>query len=201
MCKRLILVRHGQTDMLKRKKYCGATDIGLNAQGREQARLLRKRLAAENIREIYSSDMKRAMEFCSIAFKGEHFVKEPGLREMNFGIFEGLDNDEILKKYPAEYGKWLNDPYKNSIPGGESLKAFEERVIRAYKGIIIGDKSKNLAIVAHGGTIKIILRKIMKKKKEYIWGIAQDAGCINIIDFRKGNAEVSALNDTAYQNE
>jgi len=63
---KLLLVRHGETVWNHVSRYQGHTDVELSDTGREQARLLAKRLSTEKIKAVYSSDLKRAYETASI---------------------------------------------------------------------------------------------------------------------------------------
>jgi len=115
---KLILIRHGQTDWNAKKIYCGHQDIGLNAFGRKQASRLRSSLENETIHKIYSSNKKRAIQSARIIFKKAKIRRLAELREMHFGVFEGKNYRQILKKYPDIYCQWLKDPFSATIPEG-----------------------------------------------------------------------------------
>lgn len=171
---RLILIRHGETDWSLEKRYCGLTDACLNKKGIEQAGELCKRLEKESIDRVYTSDLKRALEFARILFKDKEIEVIPELKEMNFGIFEGLTHEDIMEMHAEIYKKWLRDPSKTAIPKGDSLIDFKERIERALARLISLNKDKTLAIVTHAGPIKIIMSKIMKSKN--VWGINPELG-------------------------
>lgn len=197
---KLILVRHGETDWTRRKKYCGITDIGLSKNGKAQAKKLAERLANEKIDKVYSSDLRRAMQFCKLAAGNTHVEKVPALREMNFGIFKGLTHQEIMKRYPEIYEKWLKDPVKITIPKGESLKSFSGRIIKALSKILSRNKNKTIVVFTHGGPIRVYLCYLKGINLRKIWKIQQNVGCINIIEFKDGKAKIRLLNDTSYLN-
>ncbi len=176
---RIILIRHGQTVFNLKKIYCSFTDAGLDRCGLKQAEGLRTRLAKENIHRVYSSDLKRAFEFAGIIFKGLTIEKSAQLREIDFGIFEGLTHSQLLKKYPELYRAWLNDPFNRVIPNGERFYDFRDRVKKFLKKVIAANKNKTVALVTHAGPIKIILSDILKTKN--IWEINVEPASINII--------------------
>lgn len=191
---RLILIRHGETGWSCRKRYCGFTDIPLNKKGRIQARELSKRLRKEKIYKVYSSDMKRTLQFARIIFKDTPIEESPGLREINFGIFEGLRYQKIMDKYPGIYIRWLDDPVDFTIPGGENLKDLAKRVRKSLAKILSHNKNKTVAVFAHAGPIRVILCDILKAGLKQIWQIEQDLASINIIEFTKGKTKICIRN-------
>ena len=164
MSTRIILIRHGETNLTVKKAYCGVTDVGLNPAGRKQARKLALKLRGEKIQNVYSSSLARAQTFARIVFDGFQIETIPELSEMNFGIFEGLTYDEIMLKYPALYSEWLKNPSGVAVPGGENFRDFQKRTRRALSKIITLNKGKTAAVVTHAGNIKVIVGGILKSK-------------------------------------
>lgn len=199
---RLILIRHGETDYIPQNRYCGFSDPSLNNKGRWQAGRLSVRLAGLKIDKIYSSDLKRAHETAQIIFNGSAVEKTADFREINFGIFEGLKHEEILKKYHRIYKDWVNNPEKIEIPGGEGLRDLRKRVRNGICFIFSRFKDGVIAVVAHGGPIKIILCQAMGYGLEDFRKITQNAGALNIVDYRDGLPPVVIkMNDTAHLSE
>ena len=124
---RLILIRHGETDYNAEKKYYGFSDPPLNDIGTWQAERLHERLKTEKIDQVYSSDLKRARHTAGIVFKNNEIKIYSDLREMNFGIFEGLQHYEIMEKYSQIYTNWIKNPLNIKIPKGEAFKSFKKR--------------------------------------------------------------------------
>lgn len=189
---KLILMRHGQTDWSIKKRYCSFTDIDINDEGKKQAERLCCKLHKEKIHRVYSSDAKRALNFARIVFKGLPVEKIPELREMNFGIFEGLTYQEIMEKYPEIYTKWLSNPFNTIIPKGEGVNELEKKIKRFLRKIISLNINKTIAIVTHAGPIKIIINSILKPKN--IWEIKTDLASLSIIEFDKKKAKIQLLN-------
>ena len=200
MSTKVILIRHGETDWSYQKRYCGFTDIDLNEKGRQQARELLKRLSKEKIHKVYSSDMKRTLQFAEIVFKDVPVKEMVNLREMNFGIFEGLIYKDIMEKYPQIYGKWLERPLDIAIPQGESLNSMARRVRKALRRILSHNRNKIVAVFTHAGPIRVILCDILKVDLKEIWQIEQELASISIIEFVEGRGKVHLLNDISYLN-
>jgi len=193
---RLILIRHGQTDWNSKKRYISFTNIDLNCRGKNEAKKLYWRLRRERIHKVYSSNAKRALNFARIALRGHPIEKTPELREMNFGIFEGLTYKEIMKKYPKLYTRWIKNPSHAIIPNGESLNDFKKRIRKILARIISLNRNKTSAIVTHAGPIKIIVSDILKSKD--IWKIEPSLASLSIIEFNESKAKTVLLNDTSY---
>src|SRR5262245_65615545 len=98
----LLLTRHGETDWNREHRVQGHTDVPLNENGREQARALAERLVDVPLAAIYASDLARARETAEIVARrlGLGVVLDPGLREKNFGSWEGLTDVEIAERFP-----------------------------------------------------------------------------------------------------
>jgi len=207
MVAKLILIRHGETDLNRQRRYCGFTDIDLNRKGKDQAKNLSIRLNKfctklgilrneEKIHKVYSSDMKRTFHFAKIIFKNMPVKKLSEFREMNFGVFEGMTHQEVLKKYPEIYSNWLSNPFDSAIPKSESLNDFRKRVLKIFKKIASLNDNKTLAIVTHAGPIRMIINDILKPKS--IWEMMPDLASINVIEFKRGKASILLLNNTWY---
>jgi len=193
---RLILIRHGITEWNSQKRYCGHKDIGLSAEGRSQAKLLSKRLGAARFDKIYSSDRKRAMQTARIIFKRMCIAPETGLREINFGVLEGLKHREIMEKYGNIYRKWLKDSFKNNIPEAEPMDAFKRRVERALTSIAGSNPDRTVAVVCHGGVIAIFLTGISRNVD--FWSSVPSPASITTVEYKNGKPGVKMFNDTTH---
>jgi broad specificity phosphatase PhoE len=185
---RLILIRHGETDWNHERRYISFTDAGLNATGIAQAEALRRRLTGEKVSAVYSSDSVRASDFARLVFKGHRIEKLPGLREMSFGVFEGLNHEEITRRYPGAYDTWLKDPIGSVIPEGERWSSFSGRVTKIFKKIISLNKGRTAAVVTHAGPIRVILGRILRP--ESIWDIMPASASVTIVEFSQQGARL-----------
>lgn len=153
----LLLIRHAETDMSGR--FCGHSDPELNERGRGQLGGLLNVLSVHPIRRVYTSDLRRARytaEFIAKHFAAELHVR-PGLREINFGLWESLSWNEIEARYPIEAKKWAANYPDSTPPGGESFQQFESRV-RSEIAVLRKEATKApLAAVTHAGLIRVAL--------------------------------------------
>ncbi len=156
---RLFLVRHGETDWNKEERTQGHADIPLNEEGRRQARETAETLKNKNIDLIISSDLGRCRATAEIIREatGAEIILDENLRERHLGVTQGMlrrDRDEM-------YGDTLYT-YEGKPPGGESYKELEERVWESFKQHKKSHHHKNIVIVTHGGSIRMLLKKIKK---------------------------------------
>lgn len=189
---RIILIRHAETSWNRQKRYCGLNDISLSRAGIKQANELRNRLKKISIHKIFSSDMKRSLQTAKILFGKRGIKKIPGLQEMNFGVFEGLTYKQIIKKYPYEYKRWLDNPYKFSVPEGENLKTFKKRIRAAFKKIIASNKNKTIAVVSHGGAISIFINGLLKAND--FWAHIPKNATFSVIEYNNGKPDLKLFN-------
>lgn len=156
---RIILVRHGETAWNHAGRYLGQADPGLNDKGKTQARAVADLLKQENIDAIFSSDLLRAVETSRIIADINNVPVKlvPGLREIDFGEWEGLTFKQIQSSSPACLSAWLNDPFKTRIPGGETAEELWYRVIQAWNYIVQNSGgADSIVVVAHGGSLRLL---------------------------------------------
>ena len=191
---KLILIRHGQTDMNKDQLYYGRLDVPINETGKEQAENTRKNLVELEIDydKIYSSPMKRAYETAEIVnYKNLEIEKDNELREMDFGIFEGLSYKEIIKKYPEEMEKLKKDWKIYSYVTGENPFMLQKRALKFLEKI---DKNKNNMVVTHWGIICTLLSFLFSSELEGYWKYQVKNGGIVIIEFADGYPVLCGFN-------
>lgn len=199
MMTRLILIRHGETDYNLHSMYCGFSDPPLNNTGLLQAQKVKEKMKHVKVDKVFSSDLKRAHEMARIIFEGMDIEKLPELREMNFGVFEGLKHEEIMAKYSKVYTEWIDNPDKIKIPEGEHLLDVEKRINYKIMEICDSFRNKTIAIIMHQGPVRVLLCKILGYDRRMFWQVKQENGAINIIDYDDNFIpKIIALNDTAH---
>lgn len=160
---RLIITRHGETKWNVEQKFQGGrSDIRLSEKGLNQSKRLGVRLAGENIGVIYSSPLKRALDTARVVNRYQmsaEFLVKNDLREMDYGIFEGLSVDEVKEKYSEMWVKRESDKYNFKTPDGESYKDVDERVLGVLEGVV-GSRRTSL-IVAHGSVNRMLLKYLV----------------------------------------
>lgn len=161
--KRIVLIRHGQTDWNIEGRWQGTIDQPLNEEGLAQARILADHLDDRPITAVYSSDLQRAYQTALplAERKGLTVHTDPRLRELNLGVFQGLTHTEISERYPAEMAAMRDDYMGFVVPGGESRGAMQSRAVAALNDIAAREPGDEIAVITHGGTIRVILLKLL----------------------------------------
>ncbi len=196
---RLILIRHGETSYHSENRYCGFSNPPLNKNGIRQCESLSRRLNKANVHKVYSSNLKRALETARIIFKNNAIEQLPDFREMNFGILEGLTHQEIMNQHPRLYQDWLSQPAKLKFPGGETLKDLVARVRKQLSFILARNRQREIALIAHGGPIRVILSDVLKLGLDSFWEINQEFTALNVIDYpQDAPPKVVIMNDTTH---
>lgn len=201
---KIYLVRHGETEWNKCGRSQGSTnDIELSTTGICQAELISKRLEHENIDLFYSSNLKRAYNTCSIiaAKHNREAVKCSKFREINFGCFEGLCFSEIREKYNDLLTLWIQDPSKAKIPSAESLVEIRERSMGKLNEIVKNNPEKNILIVSHGITLKVMIASIMGIDLSNIHKLRLDNTGLSAFNYNGNNYELALFNDTCHLKE
>lgn len=157
---RVIAVRHGETAWNADTRIQGHTDIALNPHGHWQARRLGAVLAEEPIDAIYTSDLSRAYQTAEAVAQasGVALVVEPGLREREFGAFEGKTFAEIEALWPEQALAWRKRVPDFAPVGGESLVQFRDRVLGTVQLLVQQHQQGQIVLVAHGGVMDLLYR-------------------------------------------
>jgi alpha-ribazole phosphatase len=215
----LYLIRHGETEGAETRRYKGSIDVPLSENGIRQMEKLSACLAKEInnssnhpfpsflkerkgrlLKAVYCSHLSRAVKSADLIAKPYCLepVIVPALRERNFGIWEGMSFDEIKEKYPEEFTAWAGNPLEFSPMEGESTVEVKDRVINALNEIIQNHGGERIAIVSHGGVIRIILCYILGVPLENIFRFEQDYAALNIIEFWDAYPVVKLMNGTMH---
>ncbi|MFH0941681.1 MAG: alpha-ribazole phosphatase [Chloroflexota bacterium] len=197
---RLLLVRHGETELKSSERYWGATDVPLSALGLEQAERLRDRLAGEKIGAIYASDLARARVTAeTIASKHRLTVTGcPELREINFGRLEGLTFSEIEQRFPEIAGLWKKRTLNLVFPGGETVARFNRRVSR-FAGRLAGHTpDETVLVVAHNGTLRTLICRLLGLGLEHRWQFRLDLASLSIVETYSPGGILRLLNDVSH---
>ncbi len=197
---RLLLIRHGTTAWNVERRYQGQTDTTLNEDGREQVLRLAKRLRSEDLDALYASDLQRAWKTAERVAARHHLTiqPEPRLREISFGEWEGKTHQEIAESDPESLNKWFDDPVHQSPPGGETLQDVVERVRAAYDDILEQHPDQTVAIVAHGGTLRVLLCLALGVPPEIYWRFRFDVASLSELNTYDGGVVLNVLNDTSH---
>jgi alpha-ribazole phosphatase len=195
----LILVRHGETDWNRQKRFQGQIDIPLNGRGKWQAQQVAQALESLIIQKVFSSDLLRARATAELiaGFCGCVVQTDSRLREKGFGVWESLTYAEI-KEWDADgYTRWREDPSAYTPPGGEELEATAMRVAQVWKEIETMEV-ETVVLVSHGGTLRILLRQLLGLTPDSYWQIKLDNASLSYLEICPAGNQLVLLNDTRH---
>lgn len=198
---RLLLLRHGQTELSAQRRYSGRGDPALTDLGRRQADAAAEYVARRGgIAAVVTSPLQRAYDTAAAAAKalGADVVVDDDLIETDFGAWEGLTFAEAAGRDPDLHRNWLGD---NSIepPGGESFASVAHRVRRARDRIIAEYGGANVLVVSHVTPIKTMLQLALDAGSSILYRLHLDLASLSIAEFYPdGKASVRLVNQTAY---
>ncbi|MBR4207986.1 MAG: histidine phosphatase family protein [Lachnospiraceae bacterium] len=159
----IFFIRHGETEFNKEKRYQGQLDIPLSKEGKAKIRK-----AGFSPKKVYVTTLKRTRQTADLIFPDAEKIEVDGLKEMDFGRFEGRNYEEMSDD--KEYRAWIDSECAGRCPGGESKEEFQERTCKALNELIEKTAEAGedlLAIVAHGGTIMASLEKMAFPGRSY----------------------------------
>lgn len=160
------LIRHGATNANREHRYLGRTEEPLSEEGREELKAFQRQgiyPEPASLQALFVSPMERCRETAELLFGDyeQHII--PEFREMDFGLFEGKNYQDL--QGDARYQAWIDSNGTLPFPEGESREGFIARCRRGFEemlriataeGISRNEERKNIAAVVHGGTIMAV---------------------------------------------
>ncbi|HEV8306947.1 MAG TPA: histidine phosphatase family protein [Methylomirabilota bacterium] len=190
------LIRHGEVERAAEGRFFGHTDVALSATGVLQVEAVARQLALEPIEAVYASDLLRARQSAAplAGSRGLAPVELGALREMAMGRWEGLTFREIRQREPDVLERWLANFATLPFPDGETLEELQARVMPAFREILGRHPGRRVAVVAHGGTNRVILCDALGMPLGNILRLAQDYASWSVIEYRPETAILHTLN-------
>ena len=159
MLRKLILIRHGETEGQSSVRFHGSTDVDLSESGRAQMRRTGAALRHQNVELWVASSQRRSWKGAQIVSGGAQVRLEASFREIDFGRWEGMTAEEIKASDPVRYEDWQNGAEGFEYPGGEPRQDFRARVALGLSQLIAID-ARTAACVLHKGVIREIIRAL-----------------------------------------
>ena len=186
----LIFIRHGETDMAGR--FCGHSDPELNSAGELQIACIAEEIAHLGIERIDSSDLLRAARTATVIAQriGVDVETQKDLREIYFGLWEGLSWQEIEARFPLEAARWLQEFPMHSAPEGEAYADFTARIETAIEPLLREAVARTTAIVTHRGVMTYALTRFFGFSAEEAWTKTAPYGAVVIATVRRCDCEV-----------
>ncbi|MET9450354.1 bifunctional RNase H/acid phosphatase [Streptomyces cinerochromogenes] len=200
----LVLLRHGETPLTPQKRFSGSggSDPALSAAGREQAHRVAEALARRGtIQAIVASPLARTRETAEIvaARLGLRVSVEDGLRETDFGAWEGLTFGEVRERHPDDLNAWLADPEARPTGGGESFAETAVRIAATRDKLVAAYAGRTVLLVTHVTPVKTLVRLALGAPPESLFRMELSAASLSAVAYyADGNASVRLFNDTSH---
>ncbi|WP_327252500.1 bifunctional RNase H/acid phosphatase [Streptomyces sp. NBC_01244] len=199
-----VLLRHGETALTPQKRFSGSggSDPELSAAGRRQAAAVAESLAARGtIETVISSPLRRCRETAqAVADRlGLTVTVEEGLREVDFGAWEGLTFAEARERHPEDLQAWLDSPKAAPTGGGESFASATRRISATRDRLLAEHAGRTVLLVSHVTPVKILVRLALGAPPEALFRMELSAASLSAVAYyADGNASVRLLNDTSH---
>ncbi|MFF4225430.1 bifunctional RNase H/acid phosphatase [Streptomyces sp. L500] len=199
-----VLLRHGETALTPEKRFSGSggSDPELSPAGRRQAEAAAAALAARGtIQAIVTSPMRRCRETAeAIAGRlGLDVRVEEGLREADFGSWEGLTFTEVRERFPEDLDAWLASTKAAPTGGGESFATVARRVSLSRDKLIARYAGRTVLLVTHVTPIKTLVRLALGAPPESLFRMELSAASLSAVAYyADGNASLRLLNETSH---
>lgn len=198
---RFLLLRHGQTELSRQRRYSGRGNPELTDLGRRQADAAARYLAGRGgIAAVITSPLQRSSETARFAADalGVDFTIDDDLIETDFGAWEGLTFAEAAERDPDLHGDWLRDTALQP-PGGESFDDVSLRVQRARDRIIAAHAGSTVLVVSHVTPIKTLLQLALGAGSSILHRLHLDLASLSVAEFYPdGGTSVRLVNQTSY---
>ncbi|MEU0003597.1 bifunctional RNase H/acid phosphatase [Streptomyces sp. NPDC006314] len=199
-----VLLRHGETALTPQKRFSGSggTDPSLSDVGREQARRVAEALAKRGtIQAVVASPLARTRQTAGIvaARLGLDVVIDDGLRETDFGAWEGLTFAEVRERHPEDLNAWLADPEAHPTGGGESFAETATRIAATRDKLAAAYAGRTVLLVTHVTPIKTFVRLALGAPPKSLFRMELSAASLSVVAYyADGNASVRLFNDTSH---
>ncbi|MBE9008682.1 histidine phosphatase family protein [Pseudanabaenaceae cyanobacterium LEGE 13415] len=197
----LYLMRHGETTYSQTGGFCGSLNPDLTEAGTQMAIAFGKAYSHLDWTAAYVSPMKRtiatAKPLCEAV--GLEMQLRDGLREINFGEWEGKTQDYVKENDSENYIHWMTEPAWNAPPGGETAIQIASRSELVITEITQTHKDGNVLVVSHKSTIRIMLCGLLGiDLGRYRDRIDMPAASVSVIEFGKYGPKLKILGDRSY---
>ena len=200
---RLFLLRDGETEWSRERRFTGTHDPALSAAGARQAAAAAAALAAMPLKAVYASPRERTRATAElIAMPHELAVQlDPRLADMDFGRWQGLTAEEAADTTPALYEQWQRAPGGVTAPGGEALAAVVARVREVTDELQRAHAGDAVVLVTHAVVVRLIVLDALGLDADRLWSVDASPGGLSEIEYRPGWVTVHRMNTLSHLSE
>jgi ribonuclease H / adenosylcobalamin/alpha-ribazole phosphatase len=198
-----VLLRHGETALTPEKRFSGSggSDPDLTDKGRWQAERAADLLAARGtVQAVVTSPLARCRQTAQATADrlGLEVRVDEGMRETDFGAWEGLSFAEVKERHPEDLDAWLSSA-RAAPTGGESFTAVARRVSLARDKLLARYAGRTVLVVSHVTPIKTLIRLALGAPPESLFRMELSPAALSAINYyTDGNASLRVFNDTSH---
>ena len=201
----IYIARHGETEYNRTRRMQGrGINKSLNDTGRKQAKAIGRALGNKEINHIFSSSLKRSLETAEIIAEQLqiNFESYKELDEMDFGIIEGQQINEVRDNLEQLNHTWKSGNTAFAIEQGESPDGVLERVLLRTDALLEKHCGQHILFVLHGRLIRILLAHWLEYGLSQMHRIKHQNGSLYHLQLREEQKmEVIYLNKTEHLEE
>ena len=201
----LYFLRHGQTELSREDNFCGSgLDPELTPEGREMAQAFAEAYRSTPWRAIYTSSLQRTIATAKPLCDALGLTPQvhPDLNEIGYGKWEGLTKEKVDELYHDDYVRWLADPAWHAPTGGELAVEIARRGLRVIEEIEQENSDGNVLVVAHKGTIRIILCSLLGiDVGRFRYRLGCPVGSLSVVEFSLTGPLLHTLADRSHLSE
>ena len=199
----IYFLRHGETVASKTGGFCGTSDVELTPEGMMMAKDFAVAYQSVPWKAIFCSPMRRtiatAKPLCELV--GMEMQLRDGLKEIDFGKWEGKTPAEVNREYHDEYVRWQSEPGWNAPPDGERAIDIARRSSQVIEEIETNYPDGNVLVVAHKATIRIILCSLLGiDVGRYRDRIHMPVAAVSVLEFCQQGPRLLKLSDRSHLN-
>ncbi|MFH1150317.1 MAG: histidine phosphatase family protein [Actinomycetota bacterium] len=185
----LYLVRHGQTDLNRDRRFRGLVDAPLNPEGCVEAEGAADILRSVDIPVVFSSPVERAMQTSRIIAvrTGSEVRPDERFTDVDYGAWQGLTVEEVRERFgDGAIQSWRSDPGSFTFPGGDSMADVRGRIEKALVQAA-GLGPEHVAVVSHLAVLKVCFVAALDLPYPWFWRVNLTEGSVSVFSWRPGD--------------
>ena len=200
----LYVVRHGQTVSSRENRFSGSSDPPLTEVGEAMAQAFATAYAPVAWDAIYTSPMLRTRQTADALCRltGVQPIVEDGLKEIGYGEWEGLKQDEVKERWPEAFQYWADDVASRGTPGGDTAFHVAARAMRVVETIRSNHERGNVLLVSHKATLRVITCALLGLDvRLFRERLALPVAAVTMFVVTKRTAQLAVFGDRAHLSE
>jgi probable phosphoglycerate mutase len=201
---KLYFLRHGQTDYSRANAFCGSLDPELTSDGLDMAQAFATAYQSIPWTAIFCSPMGRTIATAKPLYEAIDLKPElrEGLKEINYGKWEGQSIETVSRDYHDDYIRWTADPAWYPPTEGELAVAIASRALQVIEEIKNRFSTGNVLVVSHKATIRIMLCSLLGiDVGRFRYRLGCPVGSVSIVEFGSHGPLLHALADRTHLDE